>query len=203
MKEDKMNKMPQRVIVSYVPLFYEHTESSVDRPISDLDTIISKYQYGSADGCVWFSDENDDLVAYLMYPKANEIAEHLYHWSEDKPEHWFDAHFHQSVDGRYVFMLNPRVDRSKERYGIRFQLAYGYPMPKDHVRSVYFQSLTITSQRSPLNFKSPKIRVFLINTQDFDINHPENSIKKAFELGSFNLEVNSCQVMQAFEDFYE
>jgi hypothetical protein len=72
---------------------------------------------GLATACLWLQHEGRPLPV-LVYDRGTEIHEHLLEWAENDPSAWFTLHFSELPEDPpgYVVVLQPRLDRSLERF---------------------------------------------------------------------------------------
>jgi hypothetical protein len=121
----------------------------------------------------------------LVYDEADKLSEHLIEWSENDPSLWFDLYMF-SKDGKYALVLMPKLEKSVERWKIRFQLEFGYPPPDNIEFDIVFNPLSFVSGTSNMfqNLKNRNLildRMFVgfVSLKDIDMNNiPNDNIKK-------------------------
>src|SRR3712207_2062325 len=75
---------------------------------------------GLARACLWLAHEGRPLPV-LVYDRGAVIHAHLLEWAEGEPPTWFTLHFGDlpataDEPPGYVAVLQPRLDRSVERF---------------------------------------------------------------------------------------
>lgn len=118
------------LIFSYVPLLVgppgqAYMGEGAIGAAADVAESLEDLPSGSAKACVWMAGE-DGASAIFAMDQARDIAEHLRHWAEGKPEDWFAFHFLEKCEA-YAIALMPNFRKSSERWKIAFQLRHGYP----------------------------------------------------------------------------
>ncbi len=188
-----MNKESNIAIISYVPLLYPEVLGPGVLTPAEVSKRLENYNHGESSGCLWFSDEVDGKLEFsvcFVVPKAAEVVEHIYYWSEDQPEKWFDVRYDCEDSGEYTLSLIPKVQMSIDRYKMNYQLTYGFPMPKTAKMSVFFKSIYISSKREKLPITQTKMRIRLVDPKDVNIEEVEKTVTKSFEIGKFDLHVS-------------
>jgi hypothetical protein len=115
--------------ISYVPLLrgrpgIDLTEK-VRRDPDRIRQLLTGTVSGLATACLWLRHEGRPLPV-LVYDRGTEIHEHLLEWAEDDPPAWFTLHLGELPAGAeaspgYVAVLQPRLDRSVERFRQSFR----------------------------------------------------------------------------------
>lgn len=185
------------IIFSYFPLLTGEPGLSFmgEEAIENAEAIArftEELPSGSAKASLWMVDDGAAAVA-LVCDEAAEIAEHLHHWSEGKPEDWFSFHFLEK-GACYAGALMPNFRKSAERWKIAFQLRHGYPPPpggESHIfRPLHFVARSKDAFTAAKPFLRSKIRVGLVDPEgmtegEFQIER-ERAIDRVVWLGSFN-----------------
>lgn len=187
-----MDKNSSIAIISYVPLLNPEVLGPGPLTPEQVGKHLENFHHGNASGCLWFEDiveGKPEFSACFLIPKAAEIAEHMYYWSEDQPEKWFEVRYDTSVTGDYTLSLIPKVQMSIDRYKMNYQLTYGFPMPKTMKTSVFFQSISISSKRDILPISQTKMSIRLVDPQNVDLKEIEKTMAKSYEMGKFDLHV--------------
>ena len=193
------------VLVSYVPFLSGDPFEviPVDR-LGELATFVDSMPSGQAQACLWFkrdikSDDDYKMSPVFLYKNADEMIAHLVHWAEDKPLDWFSLHMRHK-QGKYVFALMPKFEKSIERHRIAHQLRTGFPLPKDTHFSIIFRTLFFVSgDENVFNVERHRIgedtEVGFLDSNKVDFDNLDESLKKLEDseicwLGPFKLAPN-------------
>jgi hypothetical protein len=176
--------MNQIILVSYMPKLRYRDYPTTNEELSNFIKEHMEYPV-SAQACVWVSDDNGHVMPVLVYDEADKLSEHLIEWSENDPSLWFDLYMF-SKDGKYALVLMPKLEKSVERWKIRFQLEFGYPPPDNIEFDIVFNPLSFVSGTSNMfqNLKNRNLildRMFVgfVSLKDIDMNNiPNDNIKK-------------------------
>jgi hypothetical protein len=110
--------------ISYIPLLRGRPGvdwiQEVQRDPDRIQELLTGTVSGFATACLWLKREGRPLPV-LVHDRGAEIHEHLLGWAEDDPPGWFTLHFGELPAGAeaspgYVAVLQPRLDRSVERF---------------------------------------------------------------------------------------
>lgn len=135
------------VLFSYIPLvFGDPTLNYVENP-SELIKLMDDSD-GTAKCAIWYSNKDRHSIAFAV-DKAAEVKNHLFAWSEGKPNAWFDLIGHQK-DGMYSLVLMPKLKKSEERWRLQYQLLNGFPAPKNASVIIYFKPLNFVTEKPSL-----------------------------------------------------
>lgn len=192
-----MAKEGSNIIFSYFPLLtgtpgLTFMGEEAVRNAEAIARFTEELPSGSAKASMWLV-EDDAACVVLIFDQAAEIAAHLRHWAEDKPEDWFSFHFLEKGEC-YAGALMPNFRKSAERWKIAFQLRHGYPPPpggESHIfRPLHFVAPSKAAFDVAKPFLKPRIRVGLVDPeglteQEFQIER-EKVIDRIEWLGSFN-----------------
>jgi hypothetical protein len=110
--------------ISYVPLLrgrpdIDWTEEARRDP-DRIRQLLTGTVSGLATACLWLRHKGRPLPVFV-YDRGAEIHEHLLEWAEEDPPEWFTLHFGElpasaEASPGYVAALQPRLDRSVERF---------------------------------------------------------------------------------------
>ena len=176
------------MVVSYVPLLFGDSMSSVEDP-KEITEALLKIPDVETLACVWFIKDNKPFPIIVM-KDMKKVLDHLNWWSEGKPTEWFDLNIAQR-DGKYIIALIPRIKKSIERWDIAYQLRTGYPPPRDTKYSVMFRSITFVSGNGTVFDKisdqiGSEIKIGFVDDNDVNRNNISDiADDKIHTLGSF------------------
>lgn len=119
------------IIISYAPLLWtldlqEPIDPNDAAKIDEVQKQMNAAVKNSAEAVAW--TVNHEPV-FLM-DRAAEIVKHAKMWSEGRPRDWFRINWAQHDDGRYVLMIQPQYEPSKERFRARLAMYGHYADPK-------------------------------------------------------------------------
>jgi len=192
------------IVFSYIP-FLSGTPGAVIDPnkLHDIGEMIDSLPSGEALGCVWLRSRTDPnkVSPVLLYNNVKGLLEHLFAWCEDKPLDWFDLHLRES-QGKYIFALVPKVEKSVERHRIAYQLMNGYPLPKDINTKIMFKPLFMVNGDNSNVFNehrdkiSDTLEIGFLDMSRIDMNNPAKSMQEIEDseikwLGQFKLADNT------------
>ena len=134
------NVMDKIVIFGYWPLL-DFTKYGFDPgerllPDSLIDKIVDAENVPDVEGVLWVYDENDSIVPVFIIDRANDIVEHLKHWSEEEYDR-FSLHFEQRGDA-YVVLLIPSAKKTVERCRIAYLQRNGEFETTDNYSVIYY-----------------------------------------------------------------
>ena len=118
-----MPRQPPRIAhcLSYTPLLrgepgVDLAEDVYRRP-ERLRQIFSRTVSGLATACLRLM-QDDSPVPVFVYERGSEIHAHLLVWTENDPPAWFTLYLSELPDEPpgYLVVLQPRIDRSVERF---------------------------------------------------------------------------------------
>lgn len=102
----------------------------------------------SVDGCMWGVAEDGSLALALMIEQAEEVAEHLIKWSENKPTEWFKLYIAWEDPSRYCVALMPNPRKSVERFKVARMMFHDDLPDSDDKYTVIFSPLIVCSAGS-------------------------------------------------------
>lgn len=195
---ERMAKEGSNIIFSHFPLLtgapgLSFMGEEAVRGAEEMARVAEELPSGSAKASLWMVDEDAAAVA-LVLDDAVEIAEHLRHWAEGKPEEWFSFHFLEK-GSCYAGVLMPSFRRSAERWKIAFQLRYGYPPPAGGESHLFRPLHFVAKSKDAFDVAKPylrsKIRVGLVDPEgmtegEFQVER-EKVVDRVQWLGSFNV----------------
>jgi hypothetical protein len=141
--------MDSVIIISYIPLLLDN-RTIVDPEDSEIESILKDALEvnSGADFCLWV-DKDGQASPVLVFSNAEDLADHINTWSENKPEEWFDIQLNQISDS-YSIALMPRLEKSVERWRVNYQLTTGYPPKRDLNVNLVFNPLHFATKHSPV-----------------------------------------------------
>jgi hypothetical protein len=166
--------------ISYVPLLcgrpgIDWTEE-VRRDPDRIRQVLTGTVSGLATACLWLRHEGRPLPV-LVCDRGAEIHDHLLEWAEDDPPAWFTLHLGElpasaEESPGYVAVLQPRLDRSVERFRRSFP-----PGLLDEVTiEVLFSPLYLvssgTTYRGLRDRIGPTSLLGILDARDFDPHRP-------------------------------
>lgn len=188
-KRPKSRKRPEKqettyVVVSYWPLVHlDRPEIYEDNQVERLTHFLSDYPPVDIRGCLWVGDsEEEGIRPVLLLERAQEVRDHLVHWSEKKPADWFRV-FVDLIPGdpenKYVVMIYPNVQRSVERFKVACVMYHETIPDPDAKYHVLFQYLKFVSLPNPQTFPTIRHRlgsdvtIGFLDINEIDPEHPE------------------------------
>jgi hypothetical protein len=169
--------MIPNVIVSYVPLLWPDQ-------MDDIENIMES-NIGNVKGCAWYQ-EDGEFKAVLLADKAEEIASHLKYWSESEPEKWFKFKWNQKGT-EYRFILMPELEKTIERFKIKFQLDTGFPFPERNQFKLIFLPLSFSAKREHLTLNQKRIHIKICDTKVMNDNSTPDIWDISDDLGTFEV----------------
>jgi hypothetical protein len=166
--------------ISYTPLLYgpprvDLSEVGRDDP-ERLRELLSGAVSGLALGCAWVI-HNSYPVPVLVYERGAEIYDHLVEWAEYDPPGWFRL-YHAELPGDaneppgYLVALQPRIDRSVERFKRSFPASFLDGATIEVVFSPLYIVATSTIYRDLRDRIGSTSLVGILDARDFDPNNP-------------------------------
>jgi hypothetical protein len=175
MKKNKSGN--ELLLISYVP-FLDPQESTPDLIMKSIRQLPGS----GIIGCAWMEQDGEQMPV-LVCDRAQELASHLRFWSEDRPQDWFELHWAKDQDD-YAIVLMPRIERTRERFLMGYQLRTGYPYPPNSTIRVYCEPLHFHSKRPDMRLDQ-SVTVSLLDRSHTTDKIDLDTLRHRIELGRF------------------
>lgn len=153
-----MKEVNKYVVVSYVPLM----NYQIDYPIQLFDgtedpeqvskrfsSMIQNTEEVRIEACIWVA--NPDRTEYcpvLLTKNAAQLYDHMWSWSENKPEKWFRVIAQKVNEERYIVVVQPNIEESVKRFKVSYLHHTGNLVNDDAEFVLIFQALQFISEGS-------------------------------------------------------
>ena len=146
---------------------------------------------GFAEACLWMMRDGVPFPV-LAYDRAAEIHAHLLEWAENDPPAWFTLHLAELPQDDdppgYLVVLQPRIDRSVERFKRAFPADLLEGIAVEVVFSPLYFLATGTSYRDLRDRLAASSMLGLLDARDFRADRPgEFDPQRILPLGPFEV----------------
>lgn len=193
------------IIVSYYPLLRCFpgviTGPQDNDPFESLSSFLESFPSGSAEACLWATDDDNKPFPVLVLNRGREIADHFFEWSEDEPELWFKIGIGR-MHGSYGLALMPNFSKSLDRHVAGLAIASGMAVPMPHDATILFSPIHFISDGPSETFASisipPKMEVGILDSTDVpDSGLMDTDPDKIISIGSFEVDLEESDYVMS------